>query len=510
MSNNKKQAERTQQLSEEEARLKSTEQISKKLVDNIKALEERMGLNESFDLIFREMTFGDKHTGLLYFNGFANEEVLTEVLKRLSYLERDQLIPNTLQKFFHHYIPHIQVETVDTMSELANKVMTGASALFIEQETIALIIDAKTFPERSMEEPSLEKVVRGARDGFTETLLVNVTLVRRRIRDPRLKFELCTVGARTQTDVCIGYINDIADLSLVQAIKDKIEATNVDGVPLGDKQLEELLIGKGWNPFPIVRYSERPDTICTHLLEGHVVVFVDTSPSAMIMPTTFFHHVQHAEEYRQTPFTGTYLRWVRFIGIIASLFLLPMYFLFTIQPDLLPDALDFIGPKELGRVPLILQFFIIEIGLDLLRMAAVHTPTPIATAMGLVAAILVGEIAVGVGLFNNEVILYMSVAAVGMFATPSYELGLANRIVRLVLLALVALFKVQGLVIGTTAIILYLAVHRSYNAPYMWPFIPFNAKALFSIIIRHPFEMINIRPSITKPYDSTRQPRKGK
>jgi stage V sporulation protein AF len=493
-------------LTDEELLLKETESIPKKLEDTKRVLEERVGLNKSFDVIFREMEFGSKKTGLFYLNGFAKDAALIEVLKRLTYVKRADLVPNTLKSFLQEFIPHIQVEQVDKMSDVVDKVLAGGSALFIEQETSAIVIDAKSFPARGIDEPSVEKVVRGAKDGFIETLLTNVTLVRRRIRDPRLKLEMMKVGKRTQTDVCIAYINDIADLDLVEAIRDKIKQVKVDGIPLGDKQLEENLVGKGWNPYPLVRYSERPDTVATHLLEGHVVVFVDTSPSVMILPTTFFHHVQHAEEYRQTPFIGTYLRWVRFAGIFASLFMLPLWFLFVTQPELKPEPLDFIGPKETGKLPILLQFFLVEIGVDLLRLASVHTPSPLATAMGLISAILIGDIAVKTGLFVNEVILYMAVAAIGMFATPSYELGLANRIVRLVLLVSVALFKIPGLVVGTTLILLMLVMQRSYNSPYMWPFIPFDARALLSITIRQPSTTSKKRPSITKPLDNTRRP----
>jgi len=238
----------------------------------------------------------------------------------------------------------------------------------------------------------------------------------------------------------------------------------IDGIPLADKQLEEAIIGKGWNPYPLVRYSERPDVVAAHLLEGHIVLFVDTSPSVMILPTTFFHLVQHAEENRQTPFMGTYLRWVRFLGIFASLFLLPMWFLLVLEPGLKPAFLSFIGPSKTGDLPILVQFLIAELGVDLMRMAAVHTPTPLAAAIGLMAAILLGDIAVKAGLFVNEVILYMAAAAIGMFATPSYELGLANRIIRLVLLVAVALFKVPGLIVGTTLLILLLSIQRSFNS----------------------------------------------
>lgn len=493
-------------LTKEELAWKGTDEIFRKIEDNKRALEEKVGLNKSFDVLFREMVFGTKKTALFYLTGFAKDEVLTEVLKRLTYLKRDDIVPNTMKSLLLEFIPHIQVEQVSSMTDVIDKVLSGSSALFIEQEKSAIVIDARRFPSRTMEEPSLEKVVRGSRDGFIETLLTNVTLVRRRIRDPRLKLEMMRVGKRTKTDVCIAYINDIVDLELVETIKDKIAKVKIDGIPLADKQLEEIVIGKDWNPYPMVRYSERPDVVSAHLLEGHIILFVDTSPSVMILPTTFFHLVQHAEEYRQAPFIGTYFRWIRFIGIFASLFLLPLWFMFVIQPELLPKALDFIGPEETGHIPILLQFLIVEIGVDMMRMAAVHTPTPLATAMGLIAAILIGEIAVKTGLFVNEVILYMAIASIGMFATPSYELSLANRIVRLVLLVAVALFKVPGLVAGTTLILLYLIVQRPFNSPYMWPFIPFDAKALLSIILRRPVTTSKRRLSLTKTLDSTRMP----
>ncbi|GIQ69392.1 spore germination protein [Xylanibacillus composti] len=493
-------------LSQEELDLKTSDDIHRRLEDNIRVLEEKAGLNKSFDVIFREMTFAGKRTGLFYYNGFADDLALVEVLKRLSYVKKEELQPHALESFYEELVAHIQVDKVSTMSEVMMKVMAGGSALFVENETEAIVIDAKTFPQRGPDESTTEKVVRGSRDGFIETLLTNVTLVRRRIRDPRLKLEIMKVGKRTQTDVCVSYINDIADLETVKSVKRKIQGANVDGLPLGEKQLEELLMERSWNPFPMVRYSERPDVIASHLLEGHIVVFVDTSPSAMIIPTTMFHLVQHAEEYRQTSFIGTYLRWVRFIGIMASIFLLPFWLLLVLQPELKPAGLGFIGPDKTGQLPIVMQIVLAEIGVDLMRLAAVHTPTPLATAMGLIAAILIGDIAVQTGLFVNEVILYMAAAAIGMFATPSYELGLANRIVRLGLVALVALFHVPGFVVGLTLTLILLAVQRSYNSPYLWPFLPFNGKALLSILFRRPIQEQKRRPSITKPVDSTRRP----
>ncbi|WP_425436187.1 spore germination protein [Paenibacillus rigui] len=518
-------------LTREEMKYKKEDHIMPDFRELKRALEEQVGLNKSFDVVFREMVFGGSKVGIFYYNGFAKDTVLTAILDRLSYADGlgDSLNSNRaeektlsdspihhaiteekgdkrVQLFMDALIPHIQVKQTNKLSEVIDNVSMGASAFFFEGSSSAIIVDTKNFPVRSTEEPDLERVVRGSRDGFVETLLTNVTLVRRRIRDPRLKLEIMRAGRRTHTDICLAYIDDICDHDLVEAIRDKIKTVKVDGLPLAEKQLEEAIVGTGWNPYPMVRYSERPDVVSVHLLEGHVAVFVDTSPSVMIMPTTFFHHVQHAEEYRQTPMTGSYLRWVRFIGIMASLFLLPLWFLLVTSPELKPAGLEFIGPQKAAKLPLLLQFLIAELGIDLMRMAAVHTPSPLATAMGLVAAILVGDVAVKTGLFVNEVILYLAVAAVGTFATPSYELSLANRLTRLALLLLAAVFKVPGLVIGTTVWFIYLATRRSYNAPYMWPFIPFNFKALNHIMVRKPFLSVKTRMSLTKTSDSTRQP----
>jgi stage V sporulation protein AF len=494
-------------MSEEENRLKNMKEIPDSMEDVKRALEEKVGLGISFDVTFREMVFGGVRCSFLYMNGFAKDEALIEVIKRLTYASEEELGDDPLEKLKDNLVAHIQVESLEKFDEVIDKTLAGMTALFVEGARAALVIDAKSFPVRSTSEPDLERVVRGARDGFVETLMTNVTLIRRRLRDPRLKFEVVQVGERTKTDVCIAYIQDVAAPELIDTFRNKVEEVVIDGIPLGEKQLEEILVNKsGWNPYPLVRYSERPDVVAAHLLEGHVVLLADTSPSAMILPCTMFQLMQHAEEYRQNPAVGTYFRWVRYFGIIASLFLLPIWYLMVVHPELKPVGMEWLGPEKTARLPVIVQFLIAELGVDLMRMAAVHTPTPLATAMGLIAAILIGQIAVETGMFVNEVIMYMAVATIGTFATPSYELGMANRISRIILLLAAATLGVPGLVGATTIWLIILTVQRSYNSPYMWPFIPFNAKALYTVLIRRPFGESRHRISLTDTTDNTRQP----
>ena len=304
-------------------------------------------------------------------------------------------------------------------------------------------------------------------------------------------------------------LDDVANPSLIEVIKKELKSIKIDGLTMADKTVEEFLVKQGYNPYPLVRYTERADVAATHLLEGHVLIFVDTSPSVIITPTTFFHHLQHAEEYRQSPAVGTFVRWTRFIGVLASLFLLPLWYLFVLDPSLLPEAIKYVGPQEQTNIPVIVQLFIADIGVEMFRIAAIHTPTPLSTAMGLIAAVLIGQIAIDVGLFQPEVILYVAVASIGTFATPSYELSVANKIARLLLLVMVAFFHIPGLMIGSTLFILYVSNIKSLNTPYLWPLLPFSPKAFMQILVRKSVPGSKIRPSIVQPRNKYKQPAKS-
>ena len=392
------------------------------------------------------------------------------------------------------------------MDEAIDQLLSGLITIFIDGVDQTFVIDIRHSPGRSPEEPDTERVVRGARDGFTENIVDSVALMRRRIRDVRLRNEMLKVGERSKTDVCLSYIKDIADDDLVKLTREKINAIEIDGITMADKTVEEFIVEKKGNPFPMVRYTERPDVAAHHLLEGRVIVTVDTSPSVIILPTTYFDHLEHAEEYRQTPAVGTFIRWIRLSAVFASLFLLPIWFLFAIEPSLLPDQLSFIGLKEEGSIPIIVQIILGIIGVEFLRMAAIHTPTALATALGLIAAVLIGQIAVDVGLFSPEVILYVAISTIGSYVTPSYELSVANKFINIFLLLLTALFGVSGFMIGTTISIFFLANFKSIRTPYLWPFLPFNAKALLYVLIRIPVPYSNARPHIVHPKNVYRQP----
>lgn len=480
--------------------------IPQSLDDVEKYMKAHIGLGASFDLGVRKLTILKKDVHFYYVNGLCDTNVIVHIVEELVDINDNEKMSTHLQMIVENRITHQSVQKIKTMDELVDQVLSGLIVILVEGDRTGIVVDVRSYPGRQPEEPDTEKVVRGSRDGFVENIIVNTALTRRRIRDENLRFEMMKVGERSKSDVAIAYIKDIANPGLIQVIKKELSSIEIDGITMADKTIEEFLVKQGYNPYPLVRYTERADVAATHLLEGHILIYVDTSPSVIITPTTYFHHLQHAEEYRQSPAVGTMVRWVRFLGVLAALLLLPLWYLFVQDPSLLPEKISFIGPNEKSNIPVFLQIMLADSGIEFLRMAAIHTPTPLSTAMGLIAAVLIGQIAIDVGLFVPEVILYVAVAAIGTYATPSYELSVANKIGRVFLLIVTAIFHVPGFMVGSTIWLLMLVSIKSLNTPYLWPFIPFHPAAFMQILIRRAVPGSKIRPSIVHARNRYKQP----
>lgn len=481
--------------------------VSKKLEENVQWLKRELGVDKSFDMVCREIVIAGREAALFFVDGFVKDLVMVEILNNLSQISREDLAPNFFEKLFKQYITYVEVDTTDDLHEVVDMVLAGPIALVIDGIGEIILIDAREYPVRGLDEPDLERVVRGSRDGFVETMSFNLALIRRRIRDPKLRTEILQAGQRSKTDICLVYIEDIANPQLIEDVKERVTSIVIDGLPMAEKSLEELIAPASiWNPYPLVRYTERADVAAVHLLEGHILIIVDTSPSVMILPATFFHHLQHAEEFRQSPAVGFFQRWVRYIGIFLALIGVPLYLLVSMHPELLPPALEFLGPSKIGQIGLMWQFLLAEFGINLMRMAAIHTPTALATALGLIAAVLIGQVAIDIGLFAGETVLYLAVAAVGTFATPSFELGMANTLARIMLILATGLFGIPGFVVGMLVLFIFLATSKSFGIPYLWPLVPFNWQALKSVIFRPPVPIQNTRPSVLRPLDRSRQP----
>lgn len=478
--------------------------ISSDFGENIDYLLKELRVEYSFDVIHQKLEYAERKFGLFFVDGFTKDDMMLQIMRDLKGIGPRNLKGGAIETLVRTTIPYIEVETTEDLEEVISQILAGQAAFIIEGCEQAILLDVRTYPTRAPDEPDLERVVRGPRDGFVETIIFNTALIRRRVRDRSLRMEYLQVGRRSKTDIVLSYIDSIADPEIAERIRKKLEKITVDGLSMGEKTVEEFIFGRHLNPYPMVRYTERPDTSAVHLMEGHVLIIVDGSPSVMICPTTFWHHVQHAEEYRQKPLVGAFLRWIRFVAIAASLFLLPLWYVYSTNTYLLAERWNFIGVEEVGHISLFWQFIMAEIGVEIMRMAAIHTPNALATALGLVAAVLIGQVAVDVGIFSNEVILYLAVAATGTFATPSYELSLANRMFRILFLIGGASFGMWGFLLTVLFWFILLASTKALNTPYLWPLLPFNGKAMWVVLVRSPIPMKKKRPDVLHVQDETK------
>ncbi|MCR8851748.1 spore germination protein [Lysinibacillus fusiformis] len=473
--------------------------MTNKLFSNLEAaedfLKEQFGDGESFDVGIKHLFVKDLPVLCAYISGLVDGEALTQLLSSMLPDEDYEIDVEDEKEYFESYFNfHGRSEETERKAYLL-AILSG-QVTFITKSGYCYIAELRNYPGRSPEEPDNEKVIRGSRDGFTEGISQNTALIRRRIRNSNLRFELHKISKIGQTDVAIAYMKDVANEDMLEKLRQRLDQINHDGLTMADKSLEEWLFKQKFHPVPFVRYTERPDIAAAHLLEGHIAIMVDTSPSVILVPITIFHLLQHAEEYRQAPLVGTFVRFMRYFGAIMGLLLLPLWYVFATNESLLPDALSFLGTQEKSHVPLLLQILIADIGIEFLRMAAIHTPTPLSTAMGLVAGVIIGQIAIDVGLFSAEVVLYTAVAAILIFIIPSYELSISIKIFRLFLLIMVGIWGVNGLFIGIFLVFTYLCSLRPMQAPYFWPLVPFFPMAMLRVLIRFPMTADALRPYV--------------
>lgn len=450
--------------------------------------------DKNFDLCIKEIMIKNLPTLTVYVSGLVNGDSLTEILSELQRDNEEEEILDE-QDYFHAHFNYYGVDLAKSIDDFMLGVLSGRVG-FVTKSGYCYLAEFRNYPGRNPEEPDNEKVIRGSRDGFAENIILNTALVRRRIRSEKLRFQMHHVTTYSQTDVVLSYMSDLVNDKHLSWLVERLQQIRHDGLTMSDKSLEEWLFKQKYHPLPFVRYTERPDIVAAHILEGHIAIMVDTSPSVMLVPVTMFHLLQHAEEYRQAPLVGTIMRFLRFGAVILSFLLLPFWYLLVTHPELLPDKLAFIGINEKGEIPIFLQILIADIGIEYLRIAAIHTPTPLSTAMGLIAGIIIGQIAIDVGLFSSEIVLYTAITAIFTFAIPNYELSISVKVFRLMLLSATALFGINGFFIGGFLIFTYLCSLKPMNVPYLWPLVPFFPKAFARVIIRTPMSEDAPRPFI--------------
>lgn len=454
--------------------------FSSDYLQNKKDLKKALRIDDSFDLICKDTVIGGKDACFFFVDGFTKDEVMQKLLSGFSTIKAQDM-PADADEFSTSQLPYIEVDVVTDMEQTITNILSGMTAMFIDGYEGAICMDVRTYPARSVDQPEKEKVLRGSRDGFVETIVFNTALIRRRIRDPKLTMEMLSVGSVSHTDIVLCYMDDAVDRKLLNYIRMKIQNIDAKSLSMNQTSLAECLYESHWyNPFPKFKYTERPDTSAASIMEGSLVILVDTSPSAIILPTSLFGILEEADDFYFPPITGTYLRLARFAISAVTFFITPVFLLLTMYPEWIPKWLYFIQLSDPTNVPLLLQFLILEVAIDGLRLAAVNTPSMLTTPLSIVAGLALGEYAVTSGWFNSEAMLYMAFVAVANYTQPNYELSYALKFFRIITLVLTGLFGLAGLIGGTILLIIALLLNRTIDGRrrYLYPLIPWNWKAL--------------------------------
>lgn len=451
--------------------------ITGKIKDDEKKIDALLHIEESFDLLKRNTTIGGKDAIIYYINGFCQEDLMQKLQEFFSGLKPED-VREGVQKFADNQIPYLEVDLYDDKYNVITLILSGVACLLIDGYEKAMLIDAREYPARNVQEPEKYKVLRGSRDGFVETLVLNTALIRRRIRNPEYMCEVVRAGESSRTDIAICYMKGRADQKLLNRIKKQISEIDADALSMNQESLSEAIHKGHWfNPFPKFRYTERPDTVAASILEGQIAILVDNSPAAMLLPTTIFDVIEEADDYYFPPITGTYLRLARTAITVLSLLLTPLYLLYANNPGLLPDWLMFTKLQEVPFVPIFWQLMILELAIDGLKLAAINTPSTLNTPLSLIAAIVIGEFSVNTGWFASQTMLYMAVVAIANFTHENYELAYSIKFLRVLSLILVQFLGLWGLIAGIIITILSIALNRTIaQTSYIYPLIPFDLK----------------------------------
>lgn len=459
-------------------------EFSKNAEKNITLMEQKLRVDANFDILERKIKMGGRTAGFFFIDGFVQEAMIERLMQFFYSLKESDL--ESIDTFLELGMPYTEVEKCSVLEDVVTKFLSGVSILFIDGYDECILIDCRTYPMRSVTEPWKDRVLRGSRDGFVETLVHNAALMRRRIRDTKFSMEMFGVGTRSRSDVAVCYIEDKVDQKVLDKIRGLIGSIRVEALTMNIESLAECMFEHRWiDPFPKFKYSERPDTAAAAVLDGNIVIMVDNSPAVMIIPTSIFDIIEEPDDYNFSPVIGTYLRLSRFIFTLVTMLLTPTWLLLINNPEWLPEWLSFITVSDDITVPVIFQLLILELAVDGLKMAAVNTPTLLSTPLSIVAGIVVGEYAVSSGWFNTESMLYMAVVTVGTYSQASFEMGYAMKFVRVLTLCLTAVFNVWGYIAGLVIGVISIVGNKTISGKsYIYPLIPFNAEMLKRKIFR--------------------------
>ena len=463
-----------------------TQKFSTDFQHNRTLLKNALRSDQCFDIIERSITLNSKDAVMFYIDGFVKDDTMEHIMEYFYQNSEDDIVKDA-RTFASYCVPYVEVDVLSDINAVVKNVLSGISCIMIDGFSECVMLDMRTYPQRGTSEPQDDKVLRGSKDGFVETLIFNCALIRRRIRDPHFTTTVLSAGTSSQTDIVMCYMDDKVDKTLLNTLKKKIENLDVESLSMNQQSLIEALYPHKWyNPFPKVKYTERPDVAAAVCLKGSIIILVDNSPSALLLPTSIFEVLEEADDYYFPPITCTYIRIARYLITFVSVLLTPLWLLAVQNPDYVPEALKFVIPDQSNvNIPIFLQLILIEIGIDGLRLAALNTPDSLSASLSIIGAIAFSEFAINTGWFSMEVILYMAFVTIATYSQPSYELGYSLKFMRIILLILTRVLNFWGFIAGIILNIVLLFTNKTLSGKsYMYPLFPLHPKELLLKLTR--------------------------
>lgn len=447
--------------------------------------------DKSFDIIKRELIIGGRQAVLYFIDGFIKDEVYEKILEFL-YKQTPEDIDGikNMTEFAKNKMPYVETDCETDTEKIVTAILSGPSVLIIEGIDGALIVDTRTYPMRNTEEPQKDKSLRGSRDGFVETLVMNTALIRRRIRDTRLRMEYIQIGRGTKLDVAVSYLDGVADSRVLDILRKRLKEIDIEGISMTQQALSEKLQKNAFfNPFPKFKFTERPDYASACIFDGRIVLVMDNSPAVMIIPISLSDFFRETDDYYFLPVVATYTRIIRMLVSVANVIITPLYLLLATRTDSVPDWLQVLVPEKSGEIPLFLQFLILEFVVDGLRLASLNTPDSLSNSLGIIGGLLLSEFAVTAGWFITEAILLMAFVTMAGFSLPNYEMGYAMKFERLFLLVATQIFGLWGFLGGLILLITGMFFVKTLSGRnYLYPLVPFSKKGFAELFVRYPMK----------------------
>ncbi|MCL2350205.1 MAG: spore germination protein [Defluviitaleaceae bacterium] len=474
----------------------------------------------SGDVVMRKFPIGGsmrRFGFVIYLDGMTDRLVVeNNVLARL--MASAQKTP---ESFFHTPMGLLDslMEGGMTTAELKEEtdmdaavaaVLAGDTAIFADGCEAAVLVSTKGFPNRGVPETSVEVVVQGSNEAFSEVMRINTALLRRRVKDVNLKVKQVKVGRRTATDIAICYLDDVVRPEVLKQALERIANIDVDGI-FDAGALEELIEEDISSPFPQCQITQRPDKAASGVTEGRVAILVDNSPSAILVPATINSFFQASEDYSQGWEIMSFVRLLRFFAAFFALALPGLYIaITTFHPNMLPMMLTFkmAAAREGIAFPAVLEILIMEFAFELLREAGIRLPRPVGSSIGIIGGLIVGEAAVSAGIVSPIVVIVVALTGIASFAIPSYSLVSAFRLAKFLIIALSAALGLLGFWVALLIIMIHLASLKSFGLPYLFPFVSGDINGYTDFkdsLFRAPAVFMKKRPIYANPAQECRQ-----